>query len=51
MSPPTKSYVIEADYLPKSHFGDETPERNDSMNDNMNTYIHNPIPVKRKGRP
>jgi len=50
MSPPTKAYNNETDYPPKTHSEDETPERNHSINDNLNTNIHIPIPVKRKGR-
>ena len=51
MSHSTKAYNKKTHYPAKSNLGNRTPQRNNSINDRVNTNIHSPEPVSRKGRP
>jgi len=45
------THDIETHYPARTNLGNRTPQRNNSMNDGVNTNIHSPEPVSRKGRP
>jgi len=45
------AYNIETHYPARTNLGNMTLQRNNSINDGVNTNIHSPEPVSRKGRP